>query len=78
MEDKWVAFAIMNGVSSEYEAVVANISQQANGKITSDEVKAALLGESERRRVKDDSISPSTTVFMSKDAQKKNMRFNKK
>lgn len=73
VEDEWVTFAIMNGVSSEYEAAVANIGQQAKGKITLDEVKTALLGKSERSRVKSDTTSPGT----SDDVQKNNMRFNK-
>jgi len=52
IEDKWIAFIIMNGVSEEYEALISSINQQTKDKIKSEEIKQILLNESERRRVK--------------------------
>ena len=57
-----------NGVSRDYENFVAAINQQLQEQARSEDVKVALLGESERRRVKDE--SSSTTALVSKQLKK--------
>lgn len=60
IEDKWIAFIMMNGVSEDYEALISSINQQSKDKIKSEEIKQILLNESERRRVR--ASEPSTVV----------------
>lgn len=68
IENKWISFVMRNGVSQDYENFVAAVNQQLQEQARSEDVKVALLGESDRRRVKDE--SSSTTALVSKQLKK--------
>lgn len=73
LEDKWVAFIMMNGVSEEYETLISSINQQSKEQIKSEEVKLILLNESERRRVRSNEIPsrPNCTSALFVDTKRK-------
>jgi len=68
IEDKWIFFVMRNGVSTEYESFVAALNQQLKERSKSEDIKIALLGENERRRVKGESTSAK--VLLSKQSKK--------
>ena len=51
-----------NSVSQDYENFVAAMNQQLQEQARSEDVKAALLGDSKSRRVKDESSSAMALV----------------
>jgi len=64
--DKWFKFAIMNGVSSDYEALIATMAQQSGTDISVDQVTSLLLNESERRRGKRESTPRDDSTLLTK------------
>nr|CAI5837630.1 unnamed protein product [Callosobruchus analis] len=61
IDDKWVAFIMMNGVMEEYEALISSLNQSYE-KLTAEKVKITLLNESERRRVKSNQVPLSNSA----------------
>nr|CAI5833660.1 unnamed protein product [Callosobruchus analis] len=78
LDDKRVAFIMMNGVMEEYEALISSL-KQSDEKLTAEKVKITLLNESERRRVKSNQVplSNSTSALLVNEAHRQK-KFKKK
>nr|CAI5870545.1 unnamed protein product [Callosobruchus analis] len=78
IDDKSVAFIMMNGVMEEYEALISSLNQ-SDEKLTAEKVKITVLNESERRRVKSNQVSLSNSksaLLVNKEHRQK--KFKKK
>lgn len=75
IEDKWIVFVMLNGVTLEYEALITTITL-GKEKLKSDEVKVILLEESARRTIRNESVNDQTTLVTKANGKKKFFKKN--